>query len=185
MRIYTCDEPELRTECEPVALDDEGQMGVVLAMEDEMARLMYETNGCGIAAPQVGQVQRFIVVDCAWDAKTGENKDPTLMINPTIVSTSDEVESAVEGCLSVPGVNVLVERPSEIVFGYHDETGKYHESAADGLLARCVQHEIDHLDGITLVEKVKGAKRLQALAMLSAAKKQGAGPGSEALYVVR
>lgn len=185
MRIYTCDEPELHAVCKPVAIEDEEQMSSIRAMKDEMAQLMYDTNGCGLAAPQIGESYRFVVIDCEWDVETGENKNPVMMINPVIVESSGEHEKNAEGCLSVPGVSIVVERPTEIVFGYYDENGEYHQKSASGLLSRCVQHEIDHLDGITLVEKTKGVKRMQALAMLNAAKKQGIEPGNEALYIVR
>lgn len=185
MRIYTCDEPETRVVCGEVDVTDKNEMVRVKALADEMATLMYDTNGCGIAATQVGQDKRFVVVDCEWDAETGENKNPRLLVNPVIVDASDETEAAVEGCLSVPGVNIVVERSSSVVFGYIDEGGAYREESTDGLLARCVQHEIDHLDGITIVEKTSGMKRMKTLAMLEAARRQGAAPGSEAVYIVK
>lgn len=185
MRIYTHEEPEIRVVCEEVDVNDKAVMDEIAAMEREMSELMYATNGCGIAATQVGVNKRFVVVDCEWDAETGKNKNPRLLVNPRIVNAGDETEVAIEGCLSVPGVNVAVERPTSVVFGYVGCDGKYHEEAADGLLARCVQHEIDHLEGITIVEKLRGMKRIKAIAMLEAAKKQGAAPGAEAVYVIK
>lgn len=177
--------PQLKVVCDDIDVDSPDEISFAVSMKDEMSRLMYDTNGCGLAATQVGMDKRFVVVDCEWDADTGKNKNPRLLINPVVIEEKGTMELGAEGCLSVPGVNVVVERPSEIVFGYHDEQGKYHEEEADGLLARCIQHEIDHLDGITIIDKLRGMKKLQGLAMLDAAKKQGAVPGTQAMYIVR
>lgn len=185
MRIYTCDMPELRNICDEVDVSNPDEIASVVALKDEMARLMYDTRGCGIAAPQVGLAGRFVVVDCEWDAESGENKSPRMLINPVIVEELGKPEKGAEGCLSVPGVSVVVERPNEVVFGYFDEEGEYHEERADGLLARCVQHERDHLDGITIIDKLSGMKKLRGIAMLDAAKRQGAVPGTQAMYIVK
>lgn len=185
MRIYTCDMPELKVVCDEIDVTDSEELAFVVSLKDEMASLMYETKGCGIAAPQVGMTGRFVVVDCEWNPETGDGKNPRMLINPVVIEEIGEPVLNVEGCLSVPGVTVAVERTSEIVFGYFDENGKYHEERAQGLLSRCVQHERDHLDGITIIDKLSGMKKIQGIAMLDAAKRRGAVPGTPAMYVVR
>lgn len=185
MRIYTCEEPELRVVCDPVDILDEKHMEEIAHIAEAAANLMYATNGCGIAAPQVGLRERFIVVDTQWNPETGDNKLPVLMINPEIISSSAETEMGFEGCLSVPGVTVAVERSQEVSARYIDANGQQVEVAASGFLARCLQHEIDHLNGITLLDKLSGVKKLSGLAHYNAARQQNIQPGDPAVYIVK
>lgn len=119
----------------------------VLAMN--MLETMYENNGVGLAAVQVGVLKRIIVVDVWHDNETR----PLLMINPEIIEYSDTQKDFAEGCLSVPGIRKKISRPSEITVKYFDLNGAEHVINADGLLAVCIQHEIDHLNGIVIEEK--------------------------------
>lgn len=115
---------------------------------EDMYETMYEANGVGLAAPQVGVLKRIFVVDV-----TGE--DPHVFINPVILETSGE-QTGNEGCLSVPGKTGIVTRPDYVKIGAYDEEMKYFELEGTELLARCICHENDHLDGHLYVDKVEG-----------------------------
>ncbi|MDO5022564.1 MAG: peptide deformylase [Eubacteriales bacterium] len=112
----------------------------------DMAETMYDANGIGLAAPQIGIKRRMVVVD------VGEG----LMefINPEIISSSEETDETAEGCLSVPGRRGMVVRPKRIKLKAKDRYGEDFTLEADGLLARCIQHELDHLDGVLYVDKM-------------------------------
>ncbi len=132
----------------------------------DMVESMYESNGIGLAAPQVGVSRRLVVIDI---------KDITdgvlYLINPKIVSKGKDKETIEEGCLSLPGLSGKVKRPMEVKVVAQDLEGNELEIEADGLLARCLQHEIDHLDGILFIDKVSMAGKLSlrgALAELEA-----------------
>lgn len=145
-------DPLLRQVAEPVA-DINGTIRTLLS---DMAETMYDAPGIGLAAPQVGICQRVIVMDCAPD-----DSPPELwkMVNPEIVSHSDETSKLEEGCLSIPNYTGEVIRPAEVVVRYHDEAGTEKEMTASGLLAACVQHEIDHLDGVLFTDYLSKLKR--------------------------
>lgn len=115
---------------------------------DDMLETMYEANGVGLAAPQVGILRRIVVID------VGEG--PIVMINPQIIETSGE-QTGDEGCLSVPGKAGEVTRPNYVKARFFDENMEEYEIEGEELLARCICHEVDHLDGHLYVEKVKGA----------------------------
>ncbi|EFX83908.1 hypothetical protein DAPPUDRAFT_47755 [Daphnia pulex] len=119
---------------------------------DDMLETMYASSGIGLAAIQVGLLKRMLVIDLgeASESDTWAGK-PLKIINPQILWTSDNQNTFNEGCLSVPQHYVEISRPAEIKVRYQDETGKYHEIHAAGLLATCLQHEIDHLNGITIL----------------------------------
>ncbi len=120
---------------------------------DDMLETMYETNGCGLAANQVGLDMRVIVMDLS------ENADqPVCLINPKILEKRGTATSQ-EGCLSFPGLFIQVKRAKSIVYEYYDKQGQKHTKEADGLESFCVQHEIEHLDGITFLDKVSALKR--------------------------
>ncbi len=119
----------------------------ILVLIEDMLDTMYEANGVGLAAPQVGILKRIVVMDC------GEG--PIVMINPVIVETSGE-QTGDEGCLSVPGKAGLVTRPNYVKARFFDEEMQECEIEATELLARCIMHETDHLDGHLYVEKVEG-----------------------------
>jgi len=118
----------------------------------DMFTTMYEANGCGLAAPQIGNNIRLVVIDLG--------DDPIVMINPEIINRTGK-ETASEGCLSLPGISELVERASKIVATAVDIDGSEYEIETEGLLARAIQHEIDHLDGVLFIDRISKARRLQ------------------------
>jgi peptide deformylase len=120
-----------------------------------MFATMYAAPGIGLAAPQVGVGLRLAVVDLMPD----ETRAPMVLINPEIIASSDEQATREEGCLSLPGQYADVTRPARVKVRYHDDAGVRHEIEADGLLAACLQHEIDHLDGILFVDHLSILKR--------------------------
>ena len=128
----------------------------VLQLADDMAETMYEAPGIGLAANQVGVLKRVIVMDCARN-----DEPPALwkMINPEIKWRSDDNTMMEEGCLSIPGHNAEVLRPSEVHVSYLDIKGQMQEMQATGLMAACVQHEIDHLNGVLFLEHLSRLKR--------------------------
>ncbi len=128
----------------------------VRQLMDDMLETMYDAPGIGLAAPQVGVSQRVIVMDIG-DEETGPQ--PIKMANPEIIWEADFVNSYEEGCLSFPEQYAAVDRPAEVKVKYLDEMGAAQEMSADGLLATCVQHEIDHLDGINFVDHISSLKR--------------------------
>ncbi len=125
----------------------------VIAMLDEMLEIMYEAPGIGLAAPQVNIHKRMAVVDISE-----EKNSPLFLINPEIIASSGEEEYE-EGCLSVPGFSEKVIRPAEITLRALDRDGNQYEIEADGLLAVCIQHEIDHLDGKLFIDRISSLKR--------------------------
>jgi peptide deformylase len=136
---------------------------------DDMLDTMYAARGIGLAAPQVGVSQRILVLDVEQQGGDGEAEDgedkapargkPMCIANPEIVWTSEETNTYEEGCLSIPGQYAQVERPEKVRVRFLDYDGKQQEIEADGLLATCVQHEIDHLNGILFVDHLSTLKR--------------------------
>lgn len=165
--IITAPDPRLKVTCEPVAAVD----GTIAKLMDDMLDTMYLAPGIGLAAPQVGVTKRVLVVDVS--PKDGP-RDPIRMANPEIVWRSDELTVYEEGCLSLPDQYADVERPQKIRFRYLDETGVLQEREAEGLLATCIQHEIDHLDGIIFVDRLSALKRRMILRKLAKLKKHQA-----------
>jgi peptide deformylase len=128
-----------------------------LKLIDDMFETMHRAQGIGLAAPQVGRTERIAVVDVEG------GKQPLALINPEIVSLSSHVEKSEEGCLSIPDVFGDVERPESTVVRALDRDGRMIEIAASGLLARCLQHEIDHLNGKLFIDYLSILKRRAAL----------------------
>ncbi len=128
-----------------------------LALIDDMFETMYDAPGIGLAAPQVGILSKIIVMDCAKEED--EKPDPIAMINPEIIWTSEEMRTYEEGCLSIPDFFADVTRPEKIKVRYLDEKSKLIEREADGLLATCIQHEIDHLEGKLFIDYISRLKR--------------------------
>ncbi len=149
--IYAPDN-RLKLKCQEVHEIDES----VCKLMDDMLETMYAAPGIGLSAPQVGYNRRILVCDVAREK---EAPNPIKMVNPIVVWSSDEIFVAEEGCLSLPKHFAEVKRPKEIRVKYIDETGNNQEVAADGLLAACIQHEIDHLDGILFVDYLSPLKR--------------------------
>lgn len=152
MPLVLLPQPVLRQVAQPVddITDD------ILQLANNMAETMYAAPGIGLAANQVGLLKRVIVMDCARD-----DEPPALwkMINPEIIWLSEEITKMEEGCLSIPGHNAEVVRPSEVHVSYLDIEGQKQEMQATGLLAACVQHEIDHLNGVLFLDHLSRLKR--------------------------
>jgi peptide deformylase len=142
----------LKTRARPVKPAD---ADLVRDLIPRMFATMYQAPGIGLAAPQVGQSLRLIVIDLVPDDK----RQPHSLINPEIVAASEELATREEGCLSLPGQYADITRPARIKVRYLDEAGVKREMQADGLLAACLQHEIDHLDGILFVDHLSALKR--------------------------
>lgn len=163
--ILTAPDPRLKKKSLPVAAVDAG----VRQLMDDMLETMYAAPGIGLAAPQVGALKRVIVLDIdREETKTG----PLFMANPEIVEASDEDVTYEEGCLSVPDHYSDVARPAAVRVRYLDRDGKKQELACEGLLATCVQHEIDHLDGILFIDHISSLKRNMILRKLLKARKE-------------
>ncbi len=140
----------------------------IRTLMDDMLETMYEAPGIGLAAPQVGVLERVIVVDVTGK---DEERQPYRLVNPELVWTSDDTVANEEGCLSLPEHYAEVTRPAEARVRYLDETGQSRELHATGLVATCVQHEIDHLSGILFVDHVSALKRGMILRKLAKWKK--------------
>ncbi len=135
----------------------------------DMQETMYQAPGIGLAAPQVGVALRVIVLDCA---REGEKPQPLKIANPEILWRSDKVITIQEGCLSLPEHYADVERPAAIKLRYLDEENEIRELDAEGLLATCIQHEMDHLEGVLFVDHISSLKRSIILRKLAKAKRQ-------------
>jgi len=149
--IIKVPDPILRQVATPVDEITDG----VRQLLDDMATTMYDAPGIGLAAPQINVSQRLVVIDC------GKDDAPELykMVNPEIISLSDKRAVLEEGCLSIPDQTADVERPADVTVQYLDETGVRQTLTADGLLAACIQHEIDHLNGVLFIDHISRLKR--------------------------
>ena len=170
MNIVLSPDPTLRQIAEPCQLGDSS----LKRLTKQMAKTMYKNDGVGLAAPQVGVLKRVIVIDCDVES---EEHNPIFLINPEVLETSGEPVKENEGCLSCPGISVPVTRPPFARVRYFDLDGNECVIEGDGLLGRCLQHEIDHLDGRTLFEACDPIDRIQALRDYDAALAAGAKPG--------
>jgi peptide deformylase len=151
--------PALRTRASAIeAVDDDLRRLVA-----DMFETMYKAPGIGLAAPQVGVSRRVVVLDVA----EGEERRPMVLINPEILWRSPERSTAEEGCLSLPEQFAEVTRPVAVRLRYRDQAFAPQELAAEGLLARCVQHEVDHLDGILFVDHLSVLRRNMILRKLA------------------
>jgi peptide deformylase len=138
---------------------------------DDMLETMYAAPGVGLAAPQVGKLVRVIVVDVA---KKDEPRQPLRLADPEIVAASDEFVTYEEGCLSLPEQFAEVERPKKVRVRYRDENDKVQQLDAEGLLAVCIQHEMDHLEGTLFVDHISALRRNMILRKLQKQKKSKA-----------
>jgi peptide deformylase len=165
-------ESVLRAEAEAVkAVDDE-----LRALARDMFDTMYEADGVGLAANQVGVLKRLVVVDPREEGVT-----PMALVNPRVVSTGDETDRAEEGCLSIPGLRDVVERRATVVVEALDLDGEPIRIEAEGLLARVLLHEIDHLDGVLFLDRLSPLKRkllLKKWKKVQAEMESGAGAGA-------
>jgi peptide deformylase len=158
----------LKARARPVQPADQD---AVRALLPRMFATMYRAPGIGLAGPQVGQLLRVIAIDLMAD----NQPNPISLVNPEIVALSDELAAREEGCLSLPGMYAEVTRPARVKVRYLDQTGAKREIEADGLLAACLQHEIDHLDGILFVDHLSALKRNMILRKLAKEQRQKAG----------
>ena len=162
--IITAPDPRLKIKARPVpAVDDK-----VRRLMDDMLDTMYGAIGIGLAAPQVGQSSRVIVLDVA---REGEKPQPLRLANPEILWRSPELTTGSEGCLSLPENYAEVTRPARIRLRYLDYQNEIREIEASGLLGMCLQHEIDHLDGVLFVDHISSLKRGMILRKLAKAKR--------------
>ena len=163
--IIIAPDPRLRVKTVPVdQVDDEARVFM-----ENMLETMYAANGIGLAAPQVGDERSVIVVDCA---RKGEAAAPIKMANPEIIEVSAEQKIHEEGCLSLPEHYAEVVRPKSIRMRYLDDTNILRELNAEGMLATCIQHEIDHLAGGLFIDHISSLKRNMILRKLKKVKKQ-------------
>ncbi len=170
--IITAPDPRLKKLSKPVDTVD-AEVGRLM---DDMLETMYDAPGVGLAAPQVGVLKRVIVVDVA---DKDSEPQPLMLANPELTWVSDEDTSYEEGCLSLPEHYAEVVRPAAVKLRYLDRQNEIRELAADGLLATCIQHEIDHLDGILFVDHLSALKRNMILRKLLKAKKAEKGSQTE------
>lgn len=145
-------DPLLREVSSPVERVD----AEIVKLADDMLETMYDAPGIGLAAIQIGVPRRLLVIDVA---REGEDKQPLVVINPEIVSASDARSVYEEGCLSIPDYYAEVERPAEVTVKFIDRDGKEQTVTADGLLATCLQHEMDHLNGVLFIDHISRLKR--------------------------
>ena len=154
--ILTVPHPVLKQVSQPVDKVDDA----LRALMDDMLETMYDAPGIGLAAVQIGVPKRVIVMDLS---REGEDKAPQFFVNPEILWKSDELAPYEEGCLSVPEIYDEVERPARVKLRYLNYQGEQVEEDAEGLYAVCIQHEMDHLEGVLFIDYLSRLKREQAV----------------------
>lgn len=164
--IIWAPDPLLKAVCKPVETVDDTMRQLI----DDMLETMYKAPGIGLAAPQIGVDRRVLVMDVSREGED-DHPAPIVMANPKIVWSSDDSKVFEEGCLSLPEMFAEVERPADVKVEYVDREGKLQTLDADGVLAVCVQHEIDHLDGVLFVDHISALKRNMILRKMVKAKK--------------
>lgn len=164
--ILLAPDPRLTTRCQPVESIDR----VLITLLDDMLETMYAAPGIGLAAPQVGVLKRFFVVDIGEE----DAKSPLFLINPEMIESSETRSVYEEGCLSLPQQFGDVERSDRIRLRFQDREGGARDLEADGMLARCIQHEMDHLDGILFVDHLSALKRRMILRRMAKVKRSKA-----------
>ena len=158
-------DPVLRKKCDPLEkVDDQTRK-----LMKDMLETMYNAPGIGLAAIQVGILKRLVVIDVSKDQ---EKKEPLFLINPEIIHTSNKTSIYEEGCLSLPGQFAEIERPAECVLKYVDYQGIQKEMKAERLLATCIQHEVDHLNGILFIDYLSKLKKDMIIKKLAKQKKE-------------
>jgi peptide deformylase len=171
--ILILPDKRLRLQSEPVAKID----AAVRKLVEDMFDTMYEAPGIGLAAIQIGEPRRIVTMDLA---KKDEPKQPQVFINPELVGQSGDKNIHEEGCLSIPEYYEEVTRPAAVKVRYLDLDGKQREIEADGLLATCIQHEIDHLNGVLFIDHISKLKRDRVIKKFSKAAKLGKPVGNRA-----
>ncbi|MDP2803543.1 MAG: peptide deformylase [Phreatobacter sp.] len=165
--IIVLPDPRLKLVCEPVATVDSR----VRKLVEDMLETMYEAPGIGLAAIQIAVAQRVVTIDLA---RKDEPKTPVVLINPEIVWQSEDFNVYEEGCLSIPEYYEAVERPARCRVRYLDVDGKTQELDCDGLMATCVQHEVDHLNGVLFIDHLSRLKRERVIKKYTKAAKREA-----------
>jgi peptide deformylase len=166
--ILVIPDARLRAVADPIEeIDDD-----VRALARDMLDTMYDAPGIGLAAPQIGVMKRIVVMDLA---KEDEEPAPMVLINPEILKVSEETQVTEEGCLSIPELYYEVERPAEVTVRYTDLDGKTIEVEAKERLAVCMQHELDHLDGVLYIDYLSRLKRDRVIKKFDKAAKRAAG----------
>ena len=164
-KILVEPDPILRKKCESLEkVDDQ-----VRKLMDDMLETMYKAPGIGLAAIQLGILKRIVVIDIS---KENEKQNPLFLINPVITKKSKNTSIYEEGCLSIPGQFAEIERPAECTLKYINYQGKNKELKADGLLATCIQHQVDHLDGILFIDYLSKLKKDMIIKKLVKQKKE-------------
>ncbi len=154
LKIETLGSSALRQSAKRISKVDSS----VRELVKKMLHSMYSAKGIGLAAPQVGVNKELLVIDLDFENST---TPPIILINPEITEFSASIDTYEEGCLSIPGVYLNVIRPSSIKVNFRDEMGRPKKLSTDGLLARCIQHEMDHLKGVLFVDRVTNEKDLK------------------------
>ena len=181
LTILEVPDPGLRAVAAPVAKVDDAVRAIVADMFDTM----YDARGIGLAATQVGILQRIVVIDLqereSEDEPPKPVRDPHVFINPELTWVSDEYAIYNEGCLSIPEQYAEVERPARCRVRWLDDKGASHEQEFDGLMATCIQHEIDHLNGVLFIDHISRLKREMVLKKLAKLRKAGLSRARRAL----
>ncbi|MFL6796330.1 MAG: peptide deformylase [Xanthobacteraceae bacterium] len=167
--ILILPDKRLRQVSEPVVNID----AALRALVDDMFETMYEAPGIGLAAIQIGVPKRVVTMDLA---KKEEPKQPQVFINPEVIWRAEEKGAYEEGCLSIPEFYEEVERPAQVRVKYLDLDGRTHEIEGTGLLATCLQHEIDHLDGVLFIDHISKLKRDRVIKKFAKAAKRTTEP---------
>ena len=154
LEIHTLGDKVLRQNSKRISKVDDD----IRNLAREMLQSMYAAKGIGLAAPQIGINKELLVIDVNFEDSAAE---PLILINPEITDYGTTLNSYEEGCLSIPGVYLNVVRPSTIKLKFRDEMGRPRKMKADGLLARCIQHEMDHLNGVLFVDRVTNEEDLK------------------------
>lgn len=166
-------DPRLKRPAEPVTAVDAD----VRSLMDDMLATMYAAPGIGLAAPQLGIGRRIVVMDCA--PREDDPPDPVCLVNPELLWTSDEQVEQEEGCLSIPDIYGPVTRPAAVRVRYLDQDGGEQERDWDGILARCVQHEIDHLEGRLFIDYLSPMRRQMITGKMKKLKRERARKAAE------
>lgn len=170
--IIEVPDPRLKTISEPVdAVTDD-----IRTLVSDMFATVYDAPGIGLAAIQVGVPQRILVIDLQEEEDEEGNpiKDPRVFINPELIDPAEDMRTYEEGCLSVPDQFADVDRPDSVTARWLDENGEQHEERLEGMLATCIQHEMDHLEGILFIDHLSRLKRQIVLKKLEKSRKLAA-----------
>ena len=154
LEIFKLGSETLRTQAKRISKVDSN----IRDLAKDMLQSMYSAKGIGLAGPQVGISKELLVIDINFEDSAAE---PLILINPEITAFGSTLNTYEEGCLSIPGVYLNVVRPSTIKLKFRDEMGRPRKMNADGLLARCIQHEVDHLKGVLFIDRVTSKEELK------------------------